>query len=292
MKRILLVVGLLLLSEALVQLFGLVDVPIYQGNNQIGYILAPNQSGSFMRLHTWRFNEFSMGAGPFKPDSSRFNLLLVGDSLVLGGNPLAEPERLGPQLEKLTGWQVWPISAGSWAMQNELTYMRQHPEILEKMDAIVILSNSGDFDVPSSWASDLTHPLHHPFPGLIYLARKYILKPPTPIIKPEMLVVLRDWKHDLKELSQKFQKPIYIYMYPDVEEFHDGVKRHNQLDSKIPLIQTQLGDAAKIYKVANDTHWNATLYRDGIHPSGIGNSVLARIFQSDICLSLIEKMHC
>jgi len=206
-------VSLLLLGEVAIQFFGLVEGPVYQANNQIGYIPAPNQTGAFMRSHTWRFNEYSMGAGPFIPDSKRFNLLLVGDSLVLGGNPLAEPERLGPQLAKLTGWQVWPISAGSWAMQNELTYMRQHPAILEKMDAVVIVSNSADFDVPSSWASELTHPLHHPFPGLIYLARKYVFPPSRPPqVKPEMQVAPRDWQQDLHALSQTFKKPIYIFM--------------------------------------------------------------------------------
>lgn len=293
-KKLLLgLISSLILCEAAVQFFGLVDVPVYERNNQIGYIPAPNQSGAFMRSHTWRFNEYSMGAGPFNPDSKRFNLLLIGDSLVLGGNPLAEPERLGPQLEKLTGWQVWPISAGSWAMQNELTYMCQHPTVLEKMDAIVIVSNSGDFDVPSSWASDLTHPLHHPFPALIYLARKYVFQSSTPPqVKPEMQVELRDWQHDLYALSQKFKKPIYIFMYPNSAEFHDVLKRQRQLDSKVPLIQAQFGDAAKIYKVANDTHWNETLYRDDIHPSGNGNLVLAEILQRDICESVVEKMLC
>lgn len=286
------VVSLLLLGEAAVQFFGLVEGPVYQANNQIGYIPAPNQTGAFMRTHNWRFNEYSMGAGPFQPDSKRFNLLLVGDSLVLGGNPLAEPERLGPQLEKLTGWQVWPISAGSWAMQNELTYMRQHPAILEKMDAIVIVSNSGDFSVPSSWASDLTHPLHHPFPGLVYLVRKYVFHESAPEVMPEMKVALRDWQSDLHEFSRSFQKPIFIFMYPDLPEFHDADKRQSLLDSKIPMIQAQLGDAAKIYKVADDTHWNETLYRDGIHPSGNGNLVLAEILQRDMCQSVVEKMLC
>jgi hypothetical protein len=218
---------------------------------------------------------------------------LVGDSLVLGGNPLSEPERLGSQLEKLTGWQVWPISAGSWAMQNELTYMRQHPAILDEMDAIVIMSNSGDFDVPSSWASDLTHPLHHPFPGLIYLARKYALSSSTsPLVRPDMQVALRDWQHDLHDLSQNFNKPIYIFMYPNLAEFHDGIKRQSQLDSNLPHIQAQLGDVDKIYKVSNDKHWNETLYRDDIHPSGNGNLVLAEILQRDLCQSVVEKMLC
>ncbi len=234
-----------------------------------------------------------MGAGSFKPDSKRFNLLLVGDSLVLGGNPLAEVERLGPQLEKLTGWQVWPISAGSWAMQNELTYLRQHLGILEKMDAIVIVSNSGDFSVPSSWASGLTHPLHHPFPGLIYLVRKYIFMPSKPLqIKLENQVVLRDWQHDLHEMSQKFKKPIFIFMYPDLLELNDAVKRQSLLDSKIPLINAQLGGDSRIYKVADDKNWNETLYRDGIHPSGNGNQVLAGIFKKHICQTAIKNMIC
>jgi hypothetical protein len=287
------IAGILLVSEVLVELLGFVDVPIYQANNQIGYIPAPNQAGAFMRSHTWRFNEYSMGAGPFKPNSKRFNLLLIGDSLVLGGNPLSEPERLGPQLEKLTGWQVWPISAGSWAMQNELTYMRQHPSILDKMDAIVILSNSGDFDVPSSWASDLTHPLQHPFPSIIYLVRKYLIHPSIPPhASPEMQVLLRDWQYDLHEISYQFKKPIYVFMYPNLAEFHDGVKRQNQLDSKIPLVQVPLGKTAKIYKIMDDSNWNETLYRDDIHPSGAGNSVLVRMMQRDICNSSVDKMHC
>ena len=167
-----------LFTELAVQLSGFVDVPIYHADNQIGYIPAPSQSGAFMRTHTWRFNELSMGASSFKPDVSHFNLLLVGDSIVLGGNPLKEPERLGPQLQKLTHWQVWPISAGSWALQNELTYLRQHPDVLQKVDAVAFVSNGGDFDEPSSWASELTHPRSHPFPGLIYLAQKYLLSPP------------------------------------------------------------------------------------------------------------------
>jgi lysophospholipase L1-like esterase len=171
--------------------------------------------------------------------------------------------------------------------------MRQHPAILEKMDAIVIVSNSGDFVIPSSWASDLTHPLHHPFPGLISLARKYVFPPSRPPqVKPEMQVALRDWQQDLHALSQTFKKPIYIFMYPNLAEFHDAVIRQSLLDSKIPLIQAQLGNAAKIYKVANDGNWNEVLYRDNIHPSGNGNQVLAGIFQKDMCLISIKKMMC
>ncbi len=118
LRLVIWLVGALVLAEGAAQLSGVVDLPIYEANNQIGYIPAPNQSGKFLHKNDYRFNEYSMGAGSFSPDPARFNLLLVGDSIVLGGNPLAESDRLGPQLEKRAGWQVWPVSAGSWALQN------------------------------------------------------------------------------------------------------------------------------------------------------------------------------
>jgi hypothetical protein len=282
----------LVLGEVAVQLFGIVDVPAYERDNQIGYIPAPNQSGAFMRTHTWRFNELSMGAGDFTPNPSQFNLLLVGDSIVLGGNPLAESERLGPQLEKLTGWQIWPISAGSWALLNELAYMRQHPQVLDRVDAVVIISNSGDFAEPSSWVSDLTHPLHHPFPGLLYVIRKYVLPPFTPQVMPEMKVALRNWQTDLHEFSQSFHKPIYIFMYPDINELHDRIKLHNQLDAKIPIIQSQTDGKVLIFNIANTNEWNDSLYRDNIHPNIDGNVVLSSILYKDICKSALTKMAC
>jgi hypothetical protein len=282
----------LVLAEVLVQLSGAVNVPVYEANNQIGYIPAPNQSGSFLHTHDFRFNEYSMGAGQFKPDAARFNLLLVGDSVVLGGNPLAEPERLGPQLEKLTGWQVWPISAGSWALQNELTYMRQHPDIVQKMDAVLIVSNAGDFGEPSSWASGLTHPRSRPFPGLLYMVQKYVIGVQPQLVPPELKVVKRDWHVDLHDFSQTFRKPIYLFMYPGIDEVKDKALLEARLDARIPEIQANLAKAAKIFKVSDHPQWGVQNYRDGIHPSGQGNAELAKIFYADLCRASIEKMGC
>ena len=78
------------------QLSGAVNIPVYEANNQIGYIPAPNQSGSFLHIHDFRFNEYSMGAGPFKPDSARYNVLLISDSLVFGGTRFQKLSGSGP----------------------------------------------------------------------------------------------------------------------------------------------------------------------------------------------------
>ncbi|MGD0076022.1 MAG: hypothetical protein ABSD31_17015 [Candidatus Binataceae bacterium] len=291
-----LITGVVLIAavgEIIVQLSGIVDVPIYEANNQTGYIPAPNQHGAFLRMHTWRFNEYSMEAGPFDPKPSVFNLLLVGDSIVCGGNPLNEPDRLGPQLEALTHWQVWPICAGSWALQNELTYLQLHPRVLEKVDAVAIVSNSGDFDEPSSWASEITHPMHRPFPGLLYVIRKYALTSAAPPVSPALKVARKDWQLDLHAFASSFHKSIFIFMYPDVEEVHDSRKLQKDLYGVIPNMFRQVaGAAARIYKVADSGEWNDKLYRDEIHPTSKGNSVLARIIKADICETANPKMAC
>jgi len=268
--------------EIAVQISGILDFPLYIANNEIGYIPAPNQSGSFLHFHDYRFNEYSMGSGAFLPDHQIFNLLLIGDSIVLGGNPLDEADRLGPSLARETGWSVWPASAGSWALQNELTYLAQHANVVEAVDAVAIVSNSGDFGEPSSWASELTHPTHRPFPGLIYLFRKYVAPGKTPSIRPELAVAPRDWKRDLREFASHTNKPLYIFLYPDQEEESDPEIAAKRLYRYEPEIRGALQNYAKVFRVAESSEWNTSLYRDGIHPTAAGNRVLAQILAKDM----------
>ncbi|MDP1125438.1 hypothetical protein Q5O12_28365, partial [Klebsiella pneumoniae] len=78
----------------------------------------------------WQFNSLSMGSGPFFP-SSDIDTLLIGDSIVLGGNPYRQQDRLGPVLQMDSKHAVWPISAGSWSISNELIYLKDHPDVLK-----------------------------------------------------------------------------------------------------------------------------------------------------------------
>lgn len=282
----------LLLAEGTIHISGVLDYPLYEADNEIGYILAPNQAGAFLRTNDWVYNEHSMGTGPFKPDPSRFNVLLVGDSLVMGGNRLAQAERIGPQLEKRSGWQVWPIGASSWAMQNELTYLRQHPEILEQVDAVAFLSNSEDFGEPSSWAFESRNPRSHPLSGLAYMTRKYLMKEEQPPVQPELKVQKRDWHADLTAFAQGFDKPIFLFAYPTVQELHDKQLMADQLDAVITGIKDRAGSDIEVFKVADSEQWKPDLYRDDIHPTGQGNAVLANIVYQNLCSQATKKMEC
>ncbi|MFZ3026968.1 hypothetical protein, partial [Rhodoferax sp.] len=85
-------------AEGAVRAFGLVGFPLYAANAQIGYIPAASQQGSFLNKNDWQFNALHMGAPAFKPDAAR-DVLLLGDSVVFGGNAYRQPERLGPALQ-------------------------------------------------------------------------------------------------------------------------------------------------------------------------------------------------
>jgi len=94
--------SLALICEVGVRAFGLTDFPLYDADNRQGYIPKADQHGSFMNKNKWQFNHEHMGSGPFLP-SAATDSLLVGDSIVLGGNPYSMHERLGPRLQAQVG---------------------------------------------------------------------------------------------------------------------------------------------------------------------------------------------
>lgn len=66
----------------------MLGVATSEANAQIGYNPAANQHGSFLNKNDYEFNSLHVGAPAFKPNPA-LNVLLVGDSLVYGGNQSA-----------------------------------------------------------------------------------------------------------------------------------------------------------------------------------------------------------
>lgn len=265
LKVALAAVGALVLAEASVQISRISDFPLYDVNNRIGYIPKPNQSGAFLWRNDWVINELSMGTErPFQP-SGRTGLLLVGDSLVFGGNPLAQDERLGPALERATNWTVWPISAGSWGLQNQLTYLADHPEVVAGVDRIAFVLNSADFDKPSSFNSDYVTPREVGFPALPYILDRYVMKPTAEGTPPHLLVPPRDAIAMLAAFAARH--PADVFLYPTKDELGDGCN----------WAPKALSAVAGLTIHCVESGWLPHYYRDNIHPSGEGNDALARI---------------
>ena len=272
----------LALAEAGARVLGVADVPIYDVDDEIGYVPKPNQSGSFLRSRNWAINEVSMGTPrPFAPHPQKQDILLVGDSIVFGGNRLSEAERLGPQLELATSSAVWPISASSWSLQNELAYLRRHPAVVAGVDHIVFVLNSGDFDGLSSWSSDYSHPRQRPLSAAIYAFRRHVL---SSVEEPnaKRSVAVRDSAVDFKAVFGNNVKPITIILYPNLEEVDDKALAQRILKPRGQVLKSLDGDVGSVVVVSEDARWSRELYRDAIHPTAAGTALLSRIIAGSL----------
>lgn len=286
-------IGLMLcltLIEIAIRLSGIVDFPLYDANNKIGYIPKPNQSGSFLRSHDWQFNSLSMGAPEFKPTAS-VDVLLIGDSVVLGGNPYRQADRLGPQLQKISGENVWPISAGSWALRNELHYLNSHLTVVSSIDQLIFVLNSADFEEASSWSCEETHPRSHPVYATAYVIKKYLYNwSPCKATPVDLKVPSGDWKAELKEFLQNnptIGKKVSFFLYPDKAEATNETLRAQKLEDY--ATELAVSGAEEIFSVGRDPRWNELFYRDGIHPTEKGTEVLAHIIHSPMQEDILLK---
>jgi hypothetical protein len=253
-----------------VRISGLTDFPLYLADDVVGYIPAPNQSGVVFGTNDWVFNELSMGTDrSFSPDD-RPDILLIGDSLVLGGNLYAQREKLGPMLsESLPGSNVWPVSAGSWSLLNELAYLKLHPEVTSRVDLFVFVLNKEDFKAPSVWRSEATHPRFRSSLALVQIAKKA-----NPFERPgDTPLSARDWRSEWADFLKSTSKRIVVVLYPHKDLA--GYADLNQRGDDLQALEVFPGQVT-LLRLSSKSEWTPSLYRDSIHPKREGNALLAR----------------
>ena len=255
--------------EAGARLCGLVDFPLYAADARYGYAERPNQHGRFLDRNAWAFNDRGLGvAARFAPRAD--GVLLVGDSVVCGGNPLRQEDKLGPELERLIHRPVWPLAAGGWALDNELQALKARPELLTA-PTLVVVTNSGDFGALNPWPGELTAPTRRPLLASAYLLRKYLLKPRDVVDSPISPTATATWKADLAWLLAHYHGRLVWVIYPTANEIGPHPPAFT------PLLAA-LNGRATIVDVGHSPLWSRALYRDGfIHPSPRGDAVLASI---------------
>jgi hypothetical protein len=267
------------LAEISISLLGITNFPLYVDSESLGYIPAPNQRGVYWNGNDWVYNDLSMGtARRFQP-SPRPVTLLIGDSVVNGDNWLRQNDRLGEQLEQVACGSVWPVSAGSWALLNELRYLKEHQALLSQIDQIVFVLNSGDFVTASTWSSELTHPTYRRMFWLPYVVRRYVLREVAP---PSQQHETDEWRAELSWLLQSYSGRVVIALYPTRAEISDEILRARDLDRRATDIDSVASGRVEVLQVARDRRWSNSLYRDEIHPNAAGTKVLAEILSEMI----------
>ena len=274
---------MLLGIELSLRFAGLIDFPLYEANNEIGYIPKPSQNGLFLRKNSWKFNSKSMGASEFMPTDAT-DTLLIGDSVVLGGNPYKEEDKLGNQLQKSLKQPVWPISAGSWSLRNELIYLKVHPEVVKDIDQFIFILNSEDFGPASSWACEEKHPRTQPLLASVYIMKKYIYSwDSCDVMPPELRVPKGNWNEDLREfisMNKVRGKKIFFFLYPNKFEMLVNTSLFEKLEVYAKDLINASDNSASVYSVGRDSRWKSEFYKDEIHPTIEGTKVLADIISS------------
>jgi hypothetical protein len=279
-------VGVALLAvEASIRLLGLTNFPIFMRAPGVAYYPAPNQSGVFLNKNHWYVN-----AQGFENDRSFFvshpSVLLVGDSIIEGGNPTDYKDRVGPIAAQKSGVQIWVGAAGGWRLLNELAFLKTHSSELRSVDQLIILLKDGDFEEPAFWTDELSFPTRPPLFATSYMIRRYFLPRPSnlPMVTAEQV---RDFQHkwsmELDELVDDYHGAITIVLYPDKYDYRDG----SSWKSDTAAIRSYVGDHTKRMKIVDvreDSRWNASMYRDGIHPNLAGDRVLGELI-ANTCMA-------
>ncbi|MDJ1172925.1 SGNH/GDSL hydrolase family protein [Roseofilum capinflatum] len=157
---------LFLITETILRLgFGLGKPALVQADSDTGYRFQPNQD-------LWRFgrtiiyNQYSQRSDPITPEKTpgTLRILMVGDSVLNGGNPIDQPdtisEKLKVQLEN-SGYplEILNASSGSWGLGNQWGYLQKFG--LFDSDLVILQIGVHDLVQPTS-TSDAVGSIYFP----------------------------------------------------------------------------------------------------------------------------------
>ncbi len=286
---------ILALTEVCVRSFGLVDFPIYNVDDKIGFIVKENQKGLFLNKNDWYFNDKNMPIQRNWDDNAHPNVLLIGNSVIMGGISFRQQEKLTALLQDRLGKTpvVWPIAIGGWTDVNEIVYLDRHPEIVAKADYIAWEYMYGGLSRTSPWAGEYVFPSHRPFYATWYLFRRYVVPRLLPFLLGSELPAtgeaipanIQNFDEHVGALVRAAHRSEggFIWFYPTAEQLRDARNQREWLPERPQIVSIAEKNGLRIVDIAAFKEWNLSLYQpDGVHPTVAGNAVLATILSQEI----------
>lgn len=298
-------VGIFIVTEmGLRWCFGFGSPLIYIPDEQIGYLLAPNQK-------TRRFgnrieiNEYSMRSEPMPAlrDSSTLRVLLLGDSVVNGGWWTDQSEIISAQiahqlrLDPLGFRQVQMLnaSANSWGPRNELAYLERFGTFDAQIVVLVINTDDLFATAPTSLpvGQDRNYPDHRPALAIIEVLRRYLW--PVASVSPELIAVQNEAGdrvgrnltaiQKMQALVQQAGGSFILAMTPLLRELsesgpldYEKVARE-RIQKLVTSASIEYLDFLEIFQQAQQP---AHFYRDHIHLSALGNQRVSETLNRQI----------
>ena len=272
-------------SEIGLRLAGAGSYPLYDIDDEIKYIPSANQHGTYFNRYAWHFNDRHMASSSNWSAEKHPNLVLVGNSIVLGGNRSKHDEKLGALLEKeLAGrYIVWPVAASGWSNINEMAYLDRNVDVLRNADAVIIEFMEGGLSLTGTWPGYDVFPDERPWLLTAHILREIWLSHLAQETFRDFGVLPEIGMPDKREL-ERFktlvtnivkERKLVIFLYPTVT----NLRNKSQWQRPIaPVVEICRVTAAKCVDIAQVPAWNESAYFiDGVHQTAEGTKILASI---------------
>ncbi len=302
---ILVVVGLFLVIEVgLRSLFGFGNPLTYIADEEIGYLLAPNQ-------RTRRFgnriviNEYSMRSMAIQktPALSTLRVLIIGDSIANGGwwtdqdntiSSLMTRSLKSLTIGKYNEIEVLNASANSWGPRNELAYLQRFGDFNAQI--VVLLINTDDLfaTAPTSLpvGRDRNYPDQKPLLALVEVWQRYIIKTQTiPELKAvhqepgDRVGINLEAIKQIQALTQKNNSQFLLVMTPLLREIGEPGPRDYEIKARQRLLEftkAQQITYIDFLPLFNSTPNPQALYQDNIHLNLPGNQFVRQIIERSL----------
>ncbi|NEP41703.1 MAG: SGNH/GDSL hydrolase family protein [Okeania sp. SIO2H7] len=279
------ILGLLALAEVGLRVFlGFGNPLIYIADEEIGYLLAPNQRvrrfGNFIEINRYSMRSSSITS---LPSESNWRVLLLGDSVANGGWWTDQTETISQQIPREwdnSSLEVLNASANSWGPRNELAYLKKYG--LFGARAVILLINTDDLfaKAPSSLVvgSDRNYPNSKPAGAIAEFLSRYLL--PSPKLSAEkpkekdVVAANLEAIGEIQKIVEAANAKFILAMTPLLREVGEPGSRDYELKTRQRLTEFKEKEAIIYvdFLPIFQSHSNPdVLYRDHIHLSREGN---------------------
>ncbi|MCF2150362.1 SGNH/GDSL hydrolase family protein [Desmonostoc muscorum LEGE 12446] len=307
------VVGLFVLLEiGLRSLFGFGNPLIYVRDEQIGYLLAPNQ-------RTRRFgnrieiNQYSMRGSPIAkmPAPSTLRVLLLGDSIANGGwwtdqtNTISSLMMRSLASSTNSNYQeveVLNASANSWGPRNELAYLQKFSTF--NAQVIILLINTDDlFATPPTSlpvGRDRNYPDSKPPLALVEVWQRYLTKQKA---IPELKAVHNEAGDrvginleaigKIQALTRQTNSEFLLVMTPLLREIGEPGSRDYEIQARQRLsdfTKAQQINYIDFLPIFNSNTEPKSLFHDHIHLNLQGNKFVSEVIERSL-LQILSQSH-
>ncbi|MDJ0600888.1 MAG: SGNH/GDSL hydrolase family protein [Crocosphaera sp.] len=286
--------SVLILEGSLRLFFGLGKRPIYIPDNEIGYLLAPNQTVRRLGKLTI-INQYSMRTEEIEssPSNDTIRLFFVGDSIVNGAWWTDQNETISALVKEETEKklsqkiEVLNASANSWGPRNQLPYLQRFGTFDSKVIFLIINTDDLFATKPTTLrvGKDINYPDRQPILAIGEILEKVFYRDPKIPGMDEIvgergdrvgfnLEAIEKMKAIATENKSQFMMvltPLKREMNPEPRDYEKVARKRLQdwvNTNNVPFIDFLL--------IFSNQENIDDLYRDHIHLSPLGNQLVSQ----------------